>query len=474
MDLVDFSGPCEVCGVTERVLRCSRCRCVYYCSKEHQTQDWKEHKSFCKTHRIDKRKEDENPSLNKKIVKDTGTGDSNVNTLDTKNVENGKSECHIIDSSDNLKFDRNEGAVGWNLSPVPFKDIWESGIVNPAREVLSPLGNSESEIGEETGLSPITYEGSSETEILNAGTENLNTTLDIKTLTARRLGSNISRSRNRPKQERQFNMAPRNTNGFKAFPEISLVSGEALPPFLHRQKPDQEDMLDSICRNVIEDMDAYGVCVIENFLGPVMGMAVLGEVTSMYNKGVFKDGQLVSNRTNDLKTIRGDQITWLDGKESSCRNIGILISQVDNIIVRANKMANNGKMGDYTITGRTKAMVACYPGSGSHYVKHVDNPNRDGRCITAIYYLNRDWNVKEHGGLLRIFPEGWRDQVANIEPLFDRILFFWSDRRNPHEVQPAHRTRYAITLWYFDAEEREEACKRHQRQYGLNHELVDK
>ncbi|KAJ4426690.1 hypothetical protein ANN_26488 [Periplaneta americana] len=357
MDLVDFSGPCEVCGVTERVLRCSRCRCVYYCSKEHQTQDWKEHKSFCKTHRIDKRKEDENPSLNKKIVKDTGTGDSNVNTLDTKNVENGKSECHIIDSSDNLKFDRNEGAVGWNLSPVPFKDIWESGIVNPAREVLSPLGNSESEIGEETGLSPITYEGSSETEILNAGTENLNTTLDIKTLTARRLGSNISRSRNRPKQERQFNMAPRNTNGFKAFPEISLVSGEALPPFLHRQKPDQEDMLDSICRNVIEDMDAYGVCVIENFLGPVMGMAVLGEVTSMYNKGVFKDGQLVSNRTNDLKTIRGDQITWLDGKESSCRNIGILISQVDNIIVRANKMANNGKMGDYTITGRTKVCI---------------------------------------------------------------------------------------------------------------------
>lgn len=108
-------------------------------------------------------------------------------------------------------------------------------------------------------------------------------------------------------------------------------------------------------------------------------------------------------------------------------------------------------------------MVACYEGKGSHYVKHVDNPNRDGRCITCIYYLNVDWDVTESGGLLRIFPDGWADRVADIEPIFDRITFFWSDRRNPHEVQPAHRTRYAITLWYFDADEREQAVRKYQR-----------
>ncbi|KAG8235096.1 hypothetical protein J437_LFUL015624 [Ladona fulva] len=120
------------------------------------------------------------------------------------------------------------------------------------------------------------------------------------------------------------------------------------------------------------------------------------------------------------------------------------------------------------------AMVACYPGHGTHYVKHVDNPNRDGRCITAIYYLNEDWDVKQNGGLLRIFPEGWSDQVADIEPVFDRILFFWSDRRNPHEFNKGNLLffhRYAITLWYFDAAEREDARRRFQKEKELKPQL---
>lgn len=72
-------------------------------------------------------------------------------------------------------------------------------------------------------------------------------------------------------------------------------------------------------------------------------------------------------------------------------------------------MSNNGKMGSYVINGRTKAMVACYPAQGSHYVKHVDNPNHDGRCITAIYYLNTDWDVKVSMYTFKSF----RNNIAN-------------------------------------------------------------
>ena len=51
-------------------------------------------------------------------------------------------------------------------------------------------------------------------------------------------------------------------------------------------------------------------------------------------------------------------------------------------------------------------------------------------------------------------------KVANIEPMFNRLLIFWSDRRNPHEVQPSFKTRYAITLWYIDEVERNNSLKK--------------
>ena len=44
------------------------------------------------------------------------------------------------------------------------------------------------------------------------------------------------------------------------------------------------------------------------------------------------------------------------------------------------------------------------------------------------------------GGQLRIFPLAGPDPV-DIEPIFDRLFVFWSDKRSPHEVLPAYAER---------------------------------
>lgn len=216
-----------------------------------------------------------------------------------------------------------------------------------------------------------------------------------------------------------------------------------------------QDWLDTVCRQLIEHMDRFGICVIDNFLGPLKGELIFREVQQLYNSGHYTKGRLVGNKLAsralgaDTGIIRSDRVIWIDGCENGCEEINNLIQTLCSVITNSSRLSlysNNG-LDKIVISKRTKAHVACYPGNGTRYIKHVDNPNGDGRVITSIYYLNKDWNTERDGGLLRMFPAGI-NEVANIEPLFDRVLFFWSDRRNPHEVLPAYRDRFAITVWY--------------------------
>ncbi|KAK7879868.1 hypothetical protein WMY93_033466 [Mugilogobius chulae] len=207
-------------------------------------------------------------------------------------------------------------------------------------------------------------------------------------------------------------------------------------------------------QRIVPALSAQGFCWLDGVLGEATGGAVLEQVRRMHASGALKGGQLMRSAPGVKRSaVRGDQIAWVCGEERGCEAVNVLLQLIDRLVSSAAKRLDKG------ISHRSKAMVACYPGGGAGYVKHVDNPNSDGRCITCIYYLNKNWNANDDGGVLRIFPEG-KPYVADIEPLFDRLLLFWSDRRNPHEVQPSYATRYAITVWYFDSQERAEAKRR--------------
>jgi len=123
-----------------------------------------------------------------------------------------------------------------------------------------------------------------------------------------------------------------------------------------------------------------------------------------------------------------------------------------------------------TIGHRSQAMCTLYPGDGARYIKHTDNSCNtatgdhvgegdrcNGRRLTSILYLNEDW-VECDGGQLRIFQAENPDEViTDVEPQLGNLLLFWADRRVPHEVMPAFKDRYAITVWYFDGPEKERA-----------------
>ncbi|KAM7061713.1 egl nine homolog 1 [Acridotheres tristis] len=372
---------CELCGKMENLLRCGRCRSSFYCSKEHQRQDWKKHKLICR-----------------------GGGAAAA------------------------------GAAGGATEP-------RGGHSPPPRAHGGAAAGGGSRAGVGKGAAPPSPEALAEAAPL--------TNNHVAAAAAAAGGeSEAPAAAQSPSPSGEAVLLYRDKSNLYPGGVQAGPGGAALRPNGQTKSLVPQRLA---LEYIVPCMNKHGICVVDDFLGKELGGLVAEEVRALHHTGRFTDGQLVSQKSDSSKDIRGDKITWVEGKEPGCQTIRLLMNSMDDLIRHC-----NGKLGNYKINGRTKAMVACYPGNGTGYVRHVDNPNGDGRCVTCIYYLNKDWDAKVSGGILRIFPEG-KAQFADIEPKFDRLLFFWSDRRNPHEVQPAFATRYAITVWYFDADERARA-----------------
>lgn len=227
---------CELCGRMENLLKCGRCRSSFYCSKEHQKQDWKKHKLICKEADKPKQKPGDGPSV----------GDSSKQR-EKKSTEQG-----------------------------------DSATVPPSPNTEAPAdGDGLGELGSNTPTTP---------------------------------------------------------NGQTSLSPQKLAT-ECIVPCMNK----------------------HGICVVDNFLGAETGLCILESVKSLYKTGRFTDGQLVSQKSDSTKDIRGDKITWIDGTESHCEKISFLMSRMDDLIRHC-----NGKLGNYTINGRTK--VSMTAGTHTHII----------------------------------------------------------------------------------------------------------
>jgi len=197
----------------------------------------------------------------------------------------------------------------------------------------------------------------------------------------------------------------------------------------------------------------HGLCLYKDFLNVEDAELIYKEVNQIYKtSNTFKEGETLVQGKNK---IRKDVILWVGKDYSECKTVKLLCDKLDKLISICSAQLNG-----IHIQSRTRGMVACYPGNGTYYKKHVDNPLSDGRIITALYYLNKDWNKHTDGGLLRIYPKQKPNSRVDFSPIFNTLLIFFSDGRNPHEVLPAYRERFAITHWYFDHKEREDFHER--------------
>lgn len=203
--------------------------------------------------------------------------------------------------------------------------------------------------------------------------------------------------------------------------------------------------------------------------GEARGMHSSGMMHSSSVKDVRSGGQV--NRYTD-PTARGDVIRWLDGSDARYPACSALAQWLRGELMDAVREALDAAP-DGSVTGSGDAprlvleshnslpltMLACYPGSGARFKLHVDNTPEapDTRAVTAVLYLNGEWQPSD-GGVLRVYgdlgtattgarlPSGTAAKALEVEPRRGTLALFWS-HRVPHEVMPAATARFALSLW---------------------------
>lgn len=173
--------------------------------------------------------------------------------------------------------------------------------------------------------------------------------------------------------------------------------------------------------------------VLDGILGRSASVELRKEVIEARDLGKLTTSKLAGGRDGSKLTythtaVRGDLIGWFDGDEPALWTGGAFnryLQKIDTLVAQLAEHVSELS----GISTRSKAMVTCYPGNGSRYVRHCDNScdtgrgeRCNGRRITAIIYLNPDWQHAD-GGELRLYepyaPKG-RPPLADVQPIMDR------------------------------------------------------
>lgn len=185
----------------------------------------------------------------------------------------------------------------------------------------------------------------------------------------------------------------------------------------------------------MEHLGDAGFVVGSGFLGDGLARRARAAAQEHLAQGLLKRAGVRRGADHQLDAaVRGDSIQWLDDQVT-----GPLLEvwrRFEGLRLQLNELAFLGLR-------RTELQLAHYPATGAGYQRHRDAfPGDDNRRVTAIVYLNPDWQPA-HGGQLALFV----DPPRAVAPRLDAFVLFRSELIE-HQVEPSRADRFAITAWY--------------------------
>lgn len=189
-----------------------------------------------------------------------------------------------------------------------------------------------------------------------------------------------------------------------------------------------------------------GFTVLDDALGAESCQEIRNEVLGVKEKGLmFKNASHFVEDQN-VSVLEKEQIWEQELEDERIRSVCPAFEQIyhgtGNLLQELSERFDDAKWNFKQ--GAIKLQVNS--GNGGCFPMHTDSDGIvDQRVISAIFYLNKNWNIK-HGGELRLYPFPY--QVVDIEPVEDRLVLF-SSSRMLHRVMPSfamHRT--CFTMWF--------------------------
>jgi len=190
---------------------------------------------------------------------------------------------------------------------------------------------------------------------------------------------------------------------------------------------------------IIENLVNQGYSVSPNFLSPDECRVLAAECVTLREQGEFHRAGTGRGEMHDVRTeIRSDEIRWLEPDDCG-PNQGAYLELMTAYLQLLNREL-------FLALVEFECFCAVYP-PGSFYQRHLDQfRGVEQRTITAILYLNENWQQSD-GGQLRIFLNEETGETLEVLPEAGTFVTFLS-AEYWHEVLPAERDRLSITGWF--------------------------
>ncbi len=189
----------------------------------------------------------------------------------------------------------------------------------------------------------------------------------------------------------------------------------------------------SVSADEVEALGARGFFSRPAFLGESLARQAHHQAKTLFDEGRFTRASIGKARQTETD-VRTDATMWVDAE--SCG--GALLAAYQHF--EALRLALNAQA--WLGLQYFELQLAHYA-PGGHYQRHLDSFSNDSaRRVTAIVYLNPDWQPA-HGGRLRLCTE----PPLEVAPQLDSFVCFLSERVE-HEVLTTAAERWALTAWY--------------------------